>query len=170
MDYITNYYKNLSEQLQEKVNILNNNLKYLTEMEAPIPTQGNPGQGTGIPPYGGIDPGMFNPKFVNPSDINPRYNFKPPAPPSHGNQNWPSNPTQGTIVVDAYGNVWSFDGTRWVVITSGNGEYGMPRGTPYTPGSGNDPWDQTYKLYQYGRRPEQLEPRRGGSGVGQEDN
>lgn len=31
MNYVTNYYKNLSEQLQEKVNVLNYKLKLLTE-------------------------------------------------------------------------------------------------------------------------------------------
>lgn len=33
MNYVTNYYKNLSEQLQEKVNVLNYKLKLLTEGE-----------------------------------------------------------------------------------------------------------------------------------------
>jgi hypothetical protein len=29
MDYLTNYYKNLSEQLQQRRNVLSNQLKYL---------------------------------------------------------------------------------------------------------------------------------------------
>ncbi|MEO5366823.1 MAG: hypothetical protein H7831_10825 [Magnetococcus sp. WYHC-3] len=36
MDYITNYYKNLSEQLQNKINILNNKKRSLMEGEGPI--------------------------------------------------------------------------------------------------------------------------------------
>jgi len=35
MNYITNYYKNLSEQLQEKVNVLQYKVKQLNEMAAP---------------------------------------------------------------------------------------------------------------------------------------
>ena len=35
MNYVTNYYKNLSEQLQEKVNVLQHKLQYLNEKAAP---------------------------------------------------------------------------------------------------------------------------------------
>lgn len=35
MNHLTNYYKNLSEQLQEKVNVLNYKLRQLNEMRAP---------------------------------------------------------------------------------------------------------------------------------------
>ena len=35
MNYVTNYYKNLSEQLQEKVNVLNYKLRQLNEMTGP---------------------------------------------------------------------------------------------------------------------------------------
>jgi hypothetical protein len=35
MDYLTNFYKNRCEQLQEQVNRLSKNIKLLTEMEAP---------------------------------------------------------------------------------------------------------------------------------------
>jgi hypothetical protein len=35
MNYVTNYYKNLSEQLQEKVNVLQYKVKQLNEMRAP---------------------------------------------------------------------------------------------------------------------------------------
>jgi hypothetical protein len=46
MDYVTNYYKNLSEQLQHRVNNLNKKLKYLRE-NGPIISDGNQGQGQG---------------------------------------------------------------------------------------------------------------------------
>lgn len=36
MDYITNYYKNLSEQLQNKIDILSNKKRSLMEGEGPI--------------------------------------------------------------------------------------------------------------------------------------
>lgn len=36
MDYITNYYKNLSEQLQNKIDILNNKKKMLIEDGGPV--------------------------------------------------------------------------------------------------------------------------------------
>ena len=37
MDYLTNYYKNLSEQLQNKVNILSSQIKFLNESANPDP-------------------------------------------------------------------------------------------------------------------------------------
>ena len=37
MDYITNYYKNLSEQLQNKVNMLSSQIKFLNESANPPP-------------------------------------------------------------------------------------------------------------------------------------
>ena len=46
MNYVTQYYKNLSEQLQHKVNNLNKKLKYLRE-NGPIISDGNQGQGQG---------------------------------------------------------------------------------------------------------------------------
>ena len=110
MDYITNYYKNLSEQLQEKVNILNNNLKYLTEMEAPIPTQGNPGQGTGI------DPRMFDPR------LQPPFEYYPLSP-YHGDPEIvqdplapPRNPANLDTWEDGQGGVWQYR-------ISGDGRY-----------------------------------------------
>lgn len=45
MNYVTEYYKNLSEQLQHKVNNLNKKLKYLRE-NGPIISDGNQGQGS----------------------------------------------------------------------------------------------------------------------------
>jgi len=54
--------------------------KFLAEMEAPVPTQGNPGQGTGI------DPRMFDPKLNPPIELDPRYRG--------------SNPPQPTVLTD----------------------------------------------------------------------
>jgi hypothetical protein len=66
MNYITNYYKNLSEQLQEKVNVLNYKLRLLTEdppfgddelsdPESPINVPRKPGQVPGG--FGNQEPG-----------------------------------------------------------------------------------------------------------------
>ena len=74
MDYLTNYYKNLSEQLQQRRNVLSNQLKYLKENIAI--TSGPPGPsvtpGPGIIP--GSVPGQIGPNSYPGPGTNP-YNF-----------------------------------------------------------------------------------------------
>jgi hypothetical protein len=120
MNYLTNYYKNLSEQLQNKVNILNNNLKYLTEMEAPIPAEGNPSNPYNIP--------IRNPKLENPN-VKP-YFPRPVTGPGQletgprgtlpGNPGidyaFPKNPGEGDIVNFENGSTYIWDGTKWRLI------------------------------------------------------
>ena len=81
MDYVTQYYKNLSEQLQQRVNFLNKKVKYLTEAEAtPGPTDGGKGGQSPFTPGGYFYPSQLTPKFspmpptpapFNPSDTPP---------------------------------------------------------------------------------------------------
>ncbi len=94
MDYVTQYYKNLSEQLQQRVNILTRKVKYLTE-SGPVITDGNQGSGnvTATPIGGG---GYVSPAGV-PGGVNPTIN--PYTQPDFGwqdvpwNPNLPQNPT-----------------------------------------------------------------------------
>jgi hypothetical protein len=73
MDYVTQYYKNLSEQLQQRVNILTRKVKYLTEAGPVITDDGNEGSGnvtaTPISPFG--PGGYFYPSQLNPPTQNP---------------------------------------------------------------------------------------------------
>jgi hypothetical protein len=96
MDYVTQYYKNLSEQLQQRVNILTREVKYLTE-SGPVITDGNQGSGnTTVSPFGPggyfypFSPfgpgGYFYPPQLNPPTQSPRpllpgdYSPAPPEP------------------------------------------------------------------------------------------
>ena len=108
MNYVTNYYKNLSEQLQEKVNVLQHKLQCLNEGDAPI---ANP---SGIPPTG-IDPGMFDPKLKPPFEyypldtpnvVNDPLNYGPPKE---------TTAHDGDLWTDLDGGIWRFEpsGTGW---------------------------------------------------------
>jgi len=121
MDYITNYYKNLSEQLQEKVNILNNNLKYLIEMEAPIPTEGNPSNPYMIP--------IRNPRLEDPPKFKYPFPHLVPGPgqletgprgrlPGNPGTDYafPKNPGVGDIVNFENGSSYIWDGIKWRLI------------------------------------------------------
>lgn len=67
MDYVTQYYKNLSEQLQQRVNILTRKVKYLTEAEAtPGPTDGGKGGQSPFTPGGYFYPSQLNPPQFTP--------------------------------------------------------------------------------------------------------
>lgn len=79
MDYVTQYYKNLSEQLQQRVNFLNKKVKYLTEAEAaPGPTDGGKGGQSPFAPGGYFYPSQLTPKFSpmppKPAPFNPSDN------------------------------------------------------------------------------------------------
>jgi len=68
MDYVTQYYKNLSEQLQQRVNFLNKKVKYLTEAEAtPGPTDGGKGGQSPFAPGGYFYPSQLNPPQFTPN-------------------------------------------------------------------------------------------------------
>jgi hypothetical protein len=70
MDYVTQYYKNLSEQLSQRVNYLSRKVKYLTESGGPTITDGNQGSGnTTVSPFG--PGGYFYPSQLNPPTQNP---------------------------------------------------------------------------------------------------
>lgn len=66
MDYVTQYYKNLSEQLSQRVNYLSRKVKYLTESGGPTITDGNQGSGnTTVSPFG--PGGYFYPSQLTPT-------------------------------------------------------------------------------------------------------
>jgi len=109
MDYVTQYYKNLSEQLQQRVNILTREVKYLTESEGPTITDGNQGSGnvtaTPVSPFGPggyfypFSPfgpgGYFYPPQLNPPTQSPRPLLPgeySPAPPQSTRQWERTNP------------------------------------------------------------------------------
>lgn len=83
MDYVTQYYKNLSEQLQQRVNFLNKKVKYLTEAEAPAeptpgPTDGGKGGQSPFTPGGYFYPSQLNPP------LKPKpYRGQEPVKPGH---------------------------------------------------------------------------------------
>ena len=56
MDYLTNYYKNLSEQLQARVNRLSYQIKFLNESESPTQFPVQDYQKPGSPEYYPLDP------------------------------------------------------------------------------------------------------------------
>ena len=68
MDYVTQYYKNLSEQLQQRVNVLQNKIQQLNEMQPP----GGGGLG------GGRVKSPFEPGgYFYPSQLTPNFSPKP---------------------------------------------------------------------------------------------
>jgi len=77
MDYLTRYYRNLCEQLQQQVNILSNQLNVLNEMDS----GGNPYDANPYLPYVPGGPDIPNPKppFVPPPPPPPE---KPPPRPT----------------------------------------------------------------------------------------
>ena len=114
MDYVTQYYKNLSEQLQQRVNILTRKVKYLTEAEAtPGPTDG--GKTDGGKTDGGN--GYQLPYYSYPSQSNPyprprpphlkpgQYDIPPGGPPTDlewMEQNPPPNPDSPNYAQELY--------------------------------------------------------------------
>jgi hypothetical protein len=120
MNHLTNLYKHKCEQLQEQIN---NMKRMLNEVNAPLPTQGNPSV---VPPTG-IDPRMFDPE-LQPND-KPQYRpreYSGPKPPP------PQGVTPGSIWYDREGNTWEWRDGAWRFV----------RGTPgrqngyYTPQPG----------------------------------
>lgn len=106
MNYLTQYYKNLSEQLQQRVNILTRKVKYLTESGPVLTDDGNEGSGnvTATPIGGG---GYVSPAGV-PGGVNPSNN--PFTQPDIGwkkvpwNPNLPQNPTSPITPVEWVGD------------------------------------------------------------------
>jgi hypothetical protein len=101
MDYLTNYYKNLSEQLQNKVNMLSSQIKLLNEddwwrdpqFNAPVP------QERGVDPARGIIPSIddVNPPESNPKRVTappPTRNPKPKKPESAEEPSEPGDPNE----------------------------------------------------------------------------
>jgi len=81
MNYLTNYYKNLSEQLQQRVNFLNKKVKYLTEAEAtPGPTDGGKGGQSPFTPGGYFYPSQLNPPQFTPKPYTVPHRFAVPGP------------------------------------------------------------------------------------------
>jgi len=131
MNYLTNYYKNLSEQLQEKVNVLQYKLRRFHQLNEDMTNTVTPVAQVS-PPYHGIDPGMFDPRLA------PKYEDRPvpPRTPPAGTptEQPPSNPQDGTIWHDAGGNTWIWRNNGWRCIQSRQGI--PPVGTSYNPFNG----------------------------------
>lgn len=134
MNYVTNYYKNLSEQLQERVNVLQYRLKQLNEDNTPTASP------SGIPPTG-IDPRMFDPKLAPPLGLPynlPRPKNPDPDAPFFTNERPPDNPNDGSIWRDTGGNVWIFRNGVWRCIQSRDDL--PPVGSTWNPYNGDVNW------------------------------
>ena len=131
MNHLTNLYKHKCEQLQEQIYCLT---RMLNEVNAPLPTQGNPS----VVPPNGIDPGMFNPRLIPRYERPNRDPTKPvPGIPSANppkNPFDPDNPFDGSIWHDTSGNTWIYRDGSWRCIESSNDL--PPVGTSYNPYNG----------------------------------
>lgn len=82
MDYLTNFYKNKCDQLQEQVNRLSSQIKFLNEMESSDPTDSS--QRNNVPPGSIAPPKMPAPTRLDPGSLPPghdRPNGQQPLPP-----------------------------------------------------------------------------------------
>jgi hypothetical protein len=80
--------------------------QYLTEMQAPVPTQGTGTNPNNIPIP---DPRLVDPKSIKPFDgTPPDVRHKPLE-----YKDFPRNPPPGTVVFDIYGGMWIWDGESW---------------------------------------------------------
>ena len=69
MDYLTNFYKNKCDQLQEQVNRLSSQIKFLNEMESSDPTDSS--QRNNVPPGSITPPKMPHPTRLDPDSLPP---------------------------------------------------------------------------------------------------
>lgn len=90
MDYLTNYYKNLSEQLQQKVNKLE---RIINEVASPAGPQ--------------VDPGYTYQDTAPPTQYTP----PPQKPPLTGGPNpWDQTPPRPGTIVNSNGVNYRYDG------------------------------------------------------------
>ena len=72
MDYLTNFYKNKCDQLQEQVNKLSSEIKFLNEMESPEASDSS--QRNIVPPGSIPPPKMPAPTRLDPGSLPPGHN------------------------------------------------------------------------------------------------